>query len=317
MGTRIDASKIKVIGAGLVAKDNSSIGLQVKKTDRNLTAYNTDLYSNIYSFEMNLVKEDGTTSREVTELAISIMITLPLPANTGYTTVRILHFLSNGKIKEIYPVTLDGKVKFTITHFSTFAFADVKTTSGSGRALAASGSSAYGGSGSSGSISSTSGSSGGSGGSGSVSKMRGKGSSRGYYSKIGKTGVQYDAPALGYKIKTATIPDTVKIGKKTYKVTAIPENAFTGYDRLASVAIGKNVRRIDPNAFSGCKKLKSITVQSKKLTAKKVKGAFKDSGIKTVYVPADKRTAYKKMFKKAVTGSKGKVAVKAKKTKKK
>ena len=49
----------------------------------------------------------------------------------------------------------------------------------------------------------------------------------------------------------------------------------------------------------------------KKLTAKNIQGALKGSAVKTVYVPADKVQAYKKIFTKKNTGSKNKISVKA------
>ena len=147
--------------------------------------------------------------------------------------------------------------------------------------------------------------------------MRGSGASKGYYTKIGKSSVRYDSSAISYNAKTAKVPATIKINKKTYKVTSIASDAFNGYDKLTSVAIGKNVKKIAKDAFDGCDKLTAITINSKKLTAKKVKDAFSGSNIKTVYVPTGKVDAYKKIFTKKITGSKNKIAVKAKKTGKK
>ena len=45
-------------------------------------------------------------------------------------------------------------------------------------------------------------------------------------------------PALKRSVKKAVVPDTVRIGKKTYKVTAVAGNAFTGYDNLRQVKTG-------------------------------------------------------------------------------
>ena len=122
-------------------------------------------------------------------------------------------------------------------------------------------------------------------------------------------------PALKYTAKKASVPDTVKIGKKTYKVTSIAENAFTGYDNLRSVKIGKNVKRIGKFAFGGCGRLTKIRLRTKKLTAKAIKGSFSDSAVTTVVVlkPAVKKYKfYKKTFTKENTDAKGKVTVKRK-----
>ncbi len=148
---------------------------------------------------------------------------------------------------------------------------------------------------------------------GSASYTKGSGVSKAVYVKIGKGSVRYDTPLVGNKAKTVKIPATVKIGKKDFKVTSIASNAFIGYDKLNTVIIGKNIRKIEKEAFNGCDKLTVITINSKKLTAKKVKGAFVGSKIKTVYVPADKVDDYKKIFTKKITGSKKNISVKVKK----
>lgn len=142
-------------------------------------------------------------------------------------------------------------------------------------------------------------------------KTGGSGSSKGDYKKAGKTGAKYTMAEISDKATTAKVPATVKIGKKTYNVTAISSDAFIGYSNLKTVTIGKNIKKIGKNAFSGCSSLKTLTVNSKKLTAKNIKGALKGSAVKTVYVPADKVQAYKKIFTKKITGSKNKITVKA------
>ena len=122
------------------------------------------------------------------------------------------------------------------------------------------------------------------------------------------------------KVKKLTIPKTVKIGGKTFKITAIASNAlknnkkitnvqigdnvktigtsaFGGCTKLTKAALGKNVAEIGSNAFKNCRKLNTITIKSTKL--KKVgKNAIK--GIKPtakVKVPSKKLSAYKKIFK--------------------
>ena len=60
-------------------------------------------------------------------------------------------------------------------------------------------------------------------------------------------------------VKTLTIPATIKVGGKKYKVTEIAENACRGLSKLTKVSIGKNVKYIERNAFLNCKKLKTVT----------------------------------------------------------
>ena len=86
--------------------------------------------------------------------------------------------------------------------------------------------------------------------------------------------VRYKGP-VSKKIKSVTIPKTVKIKKKTYKVTAIGRKAF-----------------------NGCGKLKIIRICIPKLTKAKVgKAAFRGICRKaTFYVPRGKAKAYRKIF---------------------
>ena len=60
----------------------------------------------------------------------------------------------------------------------------------------------------------------------------------------------------------------------------------------------RNVTKIGKNAFTGCKKLKSITIKTKKLTTKTVKkGAFNGISKKVVVkVPKSKYKTYKKLL---------------------
>ena len=126
------------------------------------------------------------------------------------------------------------------------------------------------------------------------------------------------------------VPKTVLIDGKTYKVTAIANNAFKRNAKITSVEIGDNVKTIGTSAFEGCtkitkvtigkgvtkignstfkncKKLRTLVVKSTKL--KKVgKNALK--GIKStakVRVPAKKLPVYKKLFKNKGQGKKVKI----------
>lgn len=123
--------------------------------------------------------------------------------------------------------------------------------------------------------------------------------------------------------KKVTIPATVKINGKTYKVTAVEKNAFKGNKKVKTVKVGKNVTTIGASAFQNCKalttvtlpaktttigknafanskKLKKIVIKSTKMTKKTVKnGAFKKVSKKaTVDVPNKKAKTYKKLFQK-------------------
>jgi len=99
--------------------------------------------------------------------------------------------------------------------------------------------------------------------------------------------------------KKVVIPSTVKISGKKFKVTSIANNALKGNKKITKLTIGTNINKIGKNAFKGCSSLKSITIKSKKLTAKKTgKNAFKGINKKAVIkVPKAKTKAYKKIIK--------------------
>ena len=124
----IDPDKIEVVGAGLSAEAGSSVGLKVTNTD-NDPEYDTDIYSNVISFNMSLTSEKGVVKTEITELDIPVTITLPVPAGMNTAFLYVLHYLSDRTVEVITPEILsNGAIaKFTITHFSTFAFAEGKT----------------------------------------------------------------------------------------------------------------------------------------------------------------------------------------------
>ena len=132
------------------------------------------------------------------------------------------------------------------------------------------------------------------------------------------------------KVTKIKVPKTVKIGGKTFKVTAIGSNAFKGNKKITSIEIGDNVKvigvsalegctklskaalgkgitEIKENAFKNCKKLGTIGIKSIKL--KKVgRNALK--GIKPtakVKVPAKKLSAYKRLFRNKGQGNKVKI----------
>ena len=110
----------------------------------------------------------------------------------------------------------------------------------------------------------------------------------------------------GANAKKASV-NTVKVGGCTYKVTVIGSKAFAKKSKLASATLGANVKTIGASAFSGSKKLKTLTVKSTALTKANVKNSLKGSSIKKVKVPAKKVKAYKKVFTKKNAGKSVKV----------
>ena len=104
--------------------------------------------------------------------------------------------------------------------------------------------------------------------------------------------------------KNGKIPATVKINGKKYKVTEIASKVFKKKTKLATITIGKNVVKIQANAFANVTGVKKIDVKSTVLKSVN-KTAFKGISKKvTVKLPAKKAKAYKKLFKKALKGIK-------------
>ena len=68
--------------------------------------------------------------------------------------------------------------------------------------------------------------------------------------------------------------------------------------------MGKNVKKLGASMCDGCSKLRTLQLNTKKLTKKNVTGSLKDSAVKTVKVPAGKVDSYKKIFTKTNAGKK-------------
>lgn len=106
--------------------------------------------------------------------------------------------------------------------------------------------------------------------------------------------------------KTLTIPTTVKIGGKSFRVTAIGTSAMSGAKKLTTVKIGANIMTVGAKAFCGCSKLSNVTIFSTKLTTAKT-GANAFKGIRSncrFKVPASRVSAYKKLLRAKGAGPK-------------
>ena len=97
--------------------------------------------------------------------------------------------------------------------------------------------------------------------------------------------------------KSRTIPATVKIDKRSYKVTAIGNSAFAKNKKLQKIVIGKNIKSIGKKAFFNCKKLKTIDVRKCTSIKKVGKNIVKSTKCKFL-VPKSKKKAYQKLCKK-------------------
>ncbi len=114
----------------------------------------------------------------------------------------------------------------------------------------------------------------------------------------GKKTAALVAPALT-KTTSLKVPDTIRVGGKTYKVTEIGEGAFSGVTTLTALTVGKNVKTIGAGAFNGCAKLRKITITA---TSMNKIGANAFTGIRSnakVTCPKNKLAKYTKLLQKA------------------
>ncbi len=67
---------------------------------------------------------------------------------------------------------------------------------------------------------------------------------------------------LSKKVKTFKVPTSVTYNGVSYQVVSIGKKAFTGCKKLKKISIGSNVKTINDKAFYSCSVLKSITIPS-------------------------------------------------------
>lgn len=99
-------------------------------------------------------------------------------------------------------------------------------------------------------------------------------------------------------IKTLSLPTSV---------TTIGGYAFAGCTKLSKATLGAGLTKMGTYVFRGDKRLKTLTIKSKKLTKTRVRGSLKGSSLTKVRVPASKLRAYKKIFTAKNCGKKVKV----------
>lgn len=117
--------------------------------------------------------------------------------------------------------------------------------------------------------------------------------------------------AANKKMTAIKIADSVKIGGKTFNITAIGSSAFSGFTKVKTASIGKNVTSIGSKAFYNCKSLKGITINSTKISSVGSKAIGNISYKAVIKVPSTKVSAYKKKFTRK-TGFTNKMSIKKK-----
>jgi hypothetical protein len=63
------------------------------------------------------------------------------------------------------------------------------------------------------------------------------------------------------KAEMISIPESITIGDREYKVTSIADNAFKNNKALKKVTISRNIETIGAGAFAGCSNLNRVTVK--------------------------------------------------------
>ncbi len=115
------------------------------------------------------------------------------------------------------------------------------------------------------------------------------------------------ASCVGAKKTTYTslvIPSTVNYKGYVFQVTKIGTSAFSSMKQLKKVTIGSNIKTISKKAFYKCTALKTIYINSTKLTSVGTY-AFKSTYSKpTVYAPSAKKKSYKTKLRDASISSK-------------
>ena len=114
-------------------------------------------------------------------------------------------------------------------------------------------------------------------------------------------------------LKKIVVPDTVKLGGVSYKVTAVGSNAFKNCKKATSVKVGKNVASIGKSGFYGCVKVKTVSLNSKKLKTIDAKAFYNCKSLTKMTI---KSTVLKKVGSKAFSKTSSKVTVKVPKKKK-
>ena len=127
----IDTANIKVLGAALNADDGvSNVGLKITKEADVATL--DSKYKNAIPLGITLTN----VSTAASGLAVPVTITIPVPRGIDISKLVILHMNADGTVNENfsngngYSYDLNSRtITFTVTHFSTFIFAEADDTS--------------------------------------------------------------------------------------------------------------------------------------------------------------------------------------------
>ena len=102
-------------------------------------------------------------------------------------------------------------------------------------------------------------------------------------SASGKT-VAYKQP-INTKRRIVTIPSTITIEGREYKVVSVAAGAFKGNKTVTRVKMGGSIKEIGKNAFYGCSSLKTVTI-GKNVTSIGEKSFYKCTSLTKMTIPA-------------------------------
>lgn len=115
-----------------------------------------------------------------------------------------------------------------------------------------------------------------------------------YMVTITNSDVAYMGP-IDKNVASVTVPGTVTINNRTYKVSSIANNAFKNNKKLKKVVISNNVISIGNAVFQNCAKLKKVTMPTTlKIIGKKA--FYNCKNLKSVVIPKKVKTVGKKAF---------------------
>lgn len=91
------------------------------------------------------------------------------------------------------------------------------------------------------------------------------------------------------------IPAACKVGEVTYTITSIAEEAFKDNGKITSVVLGAKIKTIGKEAFSGCKKLKKVTL-GKNVTSIDSRAFYNCGRLTAITVPSKVKKIGKEAF---------------------
>ena len=115
----------------------------------------------------------------------------------------------------------------------------------------------------------------------------------------GKGTVELVSIPSNSKKTTITVPSTIKISGKTFRVSSIGSKAFRKNTYVKKVVLGKYITNIGQESFYGCNQLKTIEIKSTNLKSVGKNAVAKIYKKACIKVPSSKVKTYKKLFKKS------------------